>query len=288
MISPITRLLNYLEQAKGITITHTETAYILDKVYTVVKGSIREKPDYDDAWLLALAKDAHKVFDIGCNLGQSALLILHSGQVNEILLVDPDPDALSKAAQNLIYNNWSQQARFKCAFVSNKQDEQIYFYSTPRGAASSMYASHATTATNLEMKKLVSTTTIDYLVDAFNTVPDLIKIDTEGAERLVLQGAVKLAKRQSTRFFVEMHSNVELSMHDNAQAILAWCGQVNYRAWYLKEKIELISPETISHRGRCHLLLLPIQEEFPDYLTYINQGSSLKHVPHNHLHSIET
>lgn len=53
MISPITRLLNYLEQHKGISITQMETANLLNKSYRVVKGSIRANPDYDDAWLLA-------------------------------------------------------------------------------------------------------------------------------------------------------------------------------------------------------------------------------------------
>lgn len=202
--------------------------------------------------------------------------MLHANQIKEILLIDPDPEALSKAAQNLIHNHPSQQARFVCAFVSDKEDQRVNFYSIARGAASSMYASHAITAHGLGMQKQVITTTIDHLVDQYSILPDLVKIDTEGAERLVLQGATQLAKRQATRFFVEMHSNPEISMHDNAQATLEWCRQVGYLAWYLKEKIELTSPETISHRGRCHLLLLPIHEEFPEYLRQINQGSSLK------------
>lgn len=135
MISPITRLLNYLEQHKGISITQMETANLLNKSYRVVKGSIRANPDYDDAWLLALSREARKVFDIGCNIGQAALIMLHANQIKEILLIDPDPEALSKAAQNLIHNRPSQQARFVCAFVSDKEDQRVNFYSIARGAA---------------------------------------------------------------------------------------------------------------------------------------------------------
>lgn len=275
MISIKTRLLNYLDVNKGITIQQLETHRLMQRDYRVLKGTIKFKPDYDDAWLFILAKEATIVFDIGCNIGQTSLLILHPGHIRQIILVDPQPSALSRAALNLIYNGWGHIARFICAFVSDTPDQQVDFYSLLGGAASSMYASHAVTASKLNKKISVTTTTIDQLVEIYDCQPDFVKIDTEGAERLVLQGGIELAKKHSTRFFVEMHSSVDLPMRQNAQAIIDWCSQVNYRAWYLKEKIELTSPEMIAERGRCHLLLLPSQADFPESLLPIQQGDSL-------------
>lgn len=278
MASITNRVLHYLEKSYGISVQQLVTETLLGKPYRVIKGTLRPKPDYDDAWLLALACEARIVFDIGSNIGQSALLFLHPGQVKEIILVDPNPLALSQAAQNLILNGWSEHARFVCAFASNQVAQTVDFYTIGTGAAGSIYASHAKTASTLKSKRSVPTTTIENLVQIFNCLPDLVKIDAEGAERLVLQGATALAHKQVTRFFVEMHSSVELPMSENAQKILHWCQQVNYQAWYLKDKIKLTTPEPITRRGRCHLLLLPSEKSLPQSLVKLDQGAPLEKV----------
>lgn len=270
--------MHYLELSLGISWQRVVTANLFDRPYRVVKGTLRTKPDYDDAWLLALGYEAEVVFDIGSNIGQSALLLLHPGQVREIVLVDANPLALSQAAQNLILNGLCQRARFICAFASDRATETVDFYTIGTGAAGSFFASHARTASVLKAKQSVPTTTIDGLTEALNCLPDLVKIDVEGAEFLVLQGATDLARRQMTRFFVEMHSNAELPMSGNAQNILDWCRQVGYEAWYLKEKIKLTTPQPIAHRGRCHLLLLPADKSLPQGLAGLEQGAPLEKV----------
>jgi hypothetical protein len=46
-------------------------AKILDKNFLVRKGTIRNKPDKDDAWLFELSKKSKTIFDVGSNIGQS-------------------------------------------------------------------------------------------------------------------------------------------------------------------------------------------------------------------------
>ena len=278
MASITSRILHHLELSLGISLQQVVTVELLGQTYRLIKGTLRPKPDYDDAWMLALGHDARIVFDIGSNIGQSALLLLHPGQVKEIVLVDANPLALSQAAQNLILNGWGERTRFVCAFASNQAAEKVDFYTIGTGAAGSIYASHAKTASILKSKRSVPTTTIDNLVEIFNCLPDLVKIDVEGAEQLVLQGATKLAHKQVTQFFVEMHSNTELPMSENAQKILCWCQQVNYQAWYLKDKIKLTTPKPIAGRGRCHLLLLPSERGLPKSLFELDQGAPLEKV----------
>jgi hypothetical protein len=48
--------------------------------------------------------------------------------------------------------------------------------------------------------------------------------------------------------------------------MLNWCLEMNYKAWYLKTGELLPSAEAIKHRGKCHLLLLPIEKKYPNYL----------------------
>src|SRR5439155_18668188 len=109
-------------------------------------------------------------------------------------------------------------------------------------------------------------------------LPDLVKVDTEGAERLVLKGATRIACEQRTTFLDEMHSNPELSMDSNGNAIIAWCHSNGYKAWYLKHKVELNDSGEIRNRGRCHLLLLPETAAFPSCLQHLDQGAKLEQV----------
>jgi len=201
-----TRLYHCLDQKFGLTFRRKVRANVLDRTYVVIQGSVRTD-DYDDAWLLALGLRSRIIFDIGCNTGQSSLLLLYSGKVEQIVLVDPNPEALAICAENLILNGLSTIARFVPAFVSEIDDSKVEFFTVGAGAAGSVYRTHAVTASDIGSSILVPTITLDSLADKLGVLPDLVKVDTEGAERLVLKGATRIAGEQSTTFLVEMHSN---------------------------------------------------------------------------------
>lgn len=273
----MSRVVALLERRFGAQIRKTVDGRILDRSYRVIDGSIRGI-DYDDAWLLALGSRSRVVFDIGCNLGQSSLLLLYPGTVRRIVMVDANPASLSVAAENLITNGLSPFAVFVSAFVSDRPDQSVDFYSLSTGGASSMYAGHAASAAAAGSHTRAPTTTVDALAEIHGLSPDLIKVDVEGAEGLVLEGARRTAESRQAKLLIEMHSNPELTMADNARRILEWCRQTSYTAWYLKDKTELQSPDTIAHRGRCHLLLAPEEAPFPEYLRSLEQGAPLERV----------
>lgn len=241
----------------------------------VVPGTIREKVDQDDAWWFYLAKHHNEIFDIGCNVGYTALLALIQNPYRRIVLVDPNPKALSIAAQNLIKNGLGHHANYYSAFVGNRVDDTIKFYTVGSGAAGSMYASHAQTASSVNSFLEVNTVTLDYLYEFYNFKPDLVKIDVEGAETLVMKAAKKIATETQCTFFIEMHNVQNLGMESAGQMMLDWCEEMNYRTWYLKTGEQLLSAETIKSRGKCHLLLLPKSKEYPAYLKGILPNTPL-------------
>jgi FkbM family methyltransferase len=252
----------------------TQLINIGGKELKVYSGTFT-KIDKDDAWLAFLMKDCKVFFDIGANIGWTALLANIYGRPQYVVLVEPNPMALTRAAGNLIMNDFALNATFIKAFVSNKHGERVKFFTIDTGSAGSMYPSHAKTASFLNSWYWVSTITLDELSDQLKMVPDLIKIDVEGAEHLVLLGALKISSMQQVRFFVEMHSNQNLSMNENANNIIHWCKDNNYRAWYLTTGEELFSASQIASRGRCHLLLLPLGTDYPTQLKKIQQGDPL-------------
>lgn len=240
---------------------------------TVVKGTITAE-DYDDAWFYLLARNSSVLFDIGANIGSTALLAAVAG-IKKMVLVDPNPEALACAAKNMIINSMSAGCHFVNAFASSRSGEMMKFYTIGYGAAGSMYASHAQTASTLNSYSMVKTITLDELSDSLGLVPDFIKIDVEGAEALVLQGARNLAANSNIRFLIELHATREQSMKMNTELIIQWCKETGYQAWYLKEEEILSEPSKVAHRGKCHILIQPYCFHYPDFLRGVKEGTRL-------------
>ena len=248
---------------------------LLGQPLTLRDGTIPEKVDYDDAWVHACAAHAEVMFDVGANVGHAALMALLCPNMKEVVLVEANWEALAVAAENIIRNQLASRARFVGAFAAETSDESVEFWTVGTGAAGSMYASHAQSAARAGSMRQVSTLTLDSLAARYNVVPDLVKIDVEGAESKVLLGSKQLASHARTRFVVEMHSMAELTMAHNASLVLEWAQQTGYAAWYLSGATRLESPDLIQHRGRCHVLLQPRDWPYPDWLVGIPQSAEL-------------
>ena len=238
-------------------------------------GTIRRNVDQDDAWFFYLAKHNNIIFDIGCNVGYTALLALIQDPKRTYLMVDPNPTALNEAHLNLVSNNLGYNTLYYSGFVSDQNDNEIKFYTIGSGAAGSMYGSHAKSAYATNTFTKVSTVTLDHLYELYNLKPDIIKIDVEGAETLVMKGATKVASETKCMFFIEMHNVENLGMEQAGQLMIDWCDEMQYKAWYLKTGEALESASTIKDRGKCHLLLLPKEMPYPNYLKGVKQNAPL-------------
>jgi FkbM family methyltransferase len=207
-----------------------------------------------------------------------ALLALLCPEVRQVVLFEPNPDALMVASENLIRNKLSARARFVCAFVSAGSGDTARLWTVGSGAAGSVYASHAATASRGGHSIDVPTATLDEVSDAYGVVPELVKVDVEGAESQVLEGARRLASHNRSRFLVEVHSNPDLTITANTAAILSWCEGRDYAAWYLARHARLTDPEQVRDRGRCHVLLQPSAWPYPPWLVGIQQSAALPEI----------
>ncbi len=96
-----------------------KTYRLLGQTVKALPGTIRKEPDQDDAWFVWLARHRSTLFDVGANVGFTALVAGLSG-MQRMLLIDPNPTALSRAATNLIYNNLAGRCSFVTAFVGER------------------------------------------------------------------------------------------------------------------------------------------------------------------------
>jgi FkbM family methyltransferase len=264
----------FLNKEKKI---YHESNFLGIKIKTL-KGTLRKSQDMDDAWLFHLTKHSEIFYDLGANIGYISLMAAVQKNNRFVVSVDPNPEALAKSAQNLIINGFGYKSRFISAFISDKDNHKIKFYTVGSGQSGSMYASHAETASAINSHYFVNQLTIDTLVNQTQLIPDLIKIDVEGAESLALKGAIETAKKQVAKFIIEMHSLPELTMKDNSEFVIEWCKNNSYIAYYLKDKIVLNDANLIANRGKCHLLLIPKNQDFPNYLSKVNQRDEIPNV----------
>lgn len=271
----INKLLKRLSYSFGAKSYAFQQKMLCDVPLNVLKGTLRAKTDQDDAWWFYLSKYHHVIFDIGCNIGYTALLALIQNPQKHMVLVDPNPEALKKAAMNIIENNFGVKVNYISAFVSDTVDASVKFYTVGSGAAGSIYASHAVTAASNNSFLNVKTVTLDAIYELYQTPPELVKVDVEGAELSVMKGAKKTAKETGCTFFIEMHNVEGVGMEKAVQFMIDWAEEMNYRVWYLKTKIALTSPEVVKNRGKCHLLLLPKEKNFPEYLKNVQQNAAL-------------
>ena len=87
------------------------------KIFQLVGMQIRL--DYETGWLMQLAQNTKIIFDIGCNMGQTAVLFDAFSQANKIYLFDPNPYALAVCAENAILNDFSDKIRLYNRCVSD-------------------------------------------------------------------------------------------------------------------------------------------------------------------------
>jgi len=252
----------------------TESINLLGKQLIVTKGAIREKADQDDAWFYALATNHNIIYDIGANIGYDSLLATLKDKSKRIVLIDANKVALTYAAQNLITNQLSLNKIFIVGAMTDKKGT-MEFHTLGTAPAGSLFKDMSTSASMVHSSLIVSTDTIDNVINDTGIIPELVKIDIEGAEIIALKGAIILALGQKCKFIVEMHSSKSLTMLNNAQGAIDWCRANNYIPYYLKEHTQLTSANTIAHRGRCHLLLLPKNVKYPEYLQNIKEGSDI-------------
>tara|TARA_B100000029_G_scaffold318149_1_gene310549 strand:+ start:173 stop:1042 length:870 start_codon:yes stop_codon:yes gene_type:complete len=255
-----------------------EKKQILDKTFLLRKNSIKESNDYDYAWLLFLGINSKIIYDVGCNVGQSSILLYYNNNSKKIVLIEPNPFALSLAAENIIINNLSEQTTFIAKAASNTSGDKVKLWGIAHFSGRSILQDFSESGNLTNNSTLVTTTTLDDIYSRDQLLPDLIKIDVEGAEVLVLEGSTKIASNKQTKFFVEVHSSNRLSIIDNTQKILDWCKKNNYKAFYLSEHIELKDSNYIKHRGRYHILLLPKEKEYPKGLSNIKQGADFNEI----------
>jgi FkbM family methyltransferase len=141
---------------------------------------------------LTNSKKLRRIIDVGLNIGMMSSH--YSRFAEQVSAFEPDPKMIELATKNLVLNNADHNVKCYELALADKPGVMNFSDITDNGAISRLASDTAHLKTNRKLSTCfkVQVATIDQF--AFDDV-DAIKIDTEGSELLVMQGAMETIKR---------------------------------------------------------------------------------------------
>jgi FkbM family methyltransferase len=176
------------------------------------------------------------IFDVGAHYGETALTYTDLFPEANIYSFEPFPDAVKKYKENT--SRYPKVKVFEKAF-SNIEQESIFYINTS-DATNSLLNSNKTDswidgATETKHSIKVQTDTIDNFCEMMNIESiDILKLDVQGAELLVLEGAARMLESKKINViyteveFIEIYKGQPL-FHE----ITAFLSTYNYQLFGL-------------------------------------------------------
>jgi FkbM family methyltransferase len=168
--------------------------------------------------------------DVGANIGFYSVLAAKTCPQRRVLAVEPNPEARRRLIDNLARNRVEEAVTVFAGLASDSPGEAGLNLIEGMEEYSSMgRIVHAAVAGEATRRLEVPAETLDRLVARFELTPGLIKIDVEGAEKLVLDGAAETLKRFRPVILSELSPALLGPMGASAAAIIAQLEHLGYR-----------------------------------------------------------
>lgn len=155
-------------------------------------------------------------YDIGSNVGIYSLMAAQYSGIN-IVSFEMEPINCSIQHQNIHYNNLQDLITLIPVALSDKNSIRNVFFKdiSPGDALHSLDMPSPALdeeRKNLTIASSLLTFSLDYLIDQFSLPkPDIIKLDVDGVELLILEGATK-ALSEAKKIMVEVDEHNEVNI----------------------------------------------------------------------------
>jgi len=214
--------------------------------------------------LRELARNRTCVFDVGANMGQTALLMSTAlAERGRIFAFEASEQACRVLVENVSRNHLDGKVVPVNAVVAERSGEVIDFYwEGASGGASTVYGHLGHT---FALKKC--TLALDDFCARQGLRPELVKIDVEGGEERVLWGMRNIMERMQPPVVVEVHRWPEARGGLAARATVIWrlARDVGYEAFHLQKRVLLDEQDVKALSGfRTWLLLVADRKQIPE------------------------
>ncbi len=214
--------------------------------------------------LRRLAASMNTFIDVGANTGYYSVILTRANTKLRTVAIEPVEDTRKKLEENLRLNDLHERVGVVPMAVANRSGTATMFLPGTTGTVgSSLRDLHPLETSKSEE---VPVTTLDELLGSTNEIGGsiLVKIDVEGAEGLVLQGATELLS-MGAFFVVELSRKWLAQFGSTANDIIHLFSQHQYCCYAINSqglgdsllsKITIIDDETL----QVNFLFLPLNQ----------------------------
>jgi len=203
-----------------------------------------------------LIDDARVFVDVGANQGLFTLVAAARNPKVRIYAFEPNPNVNALLVDNVAVNDWTDRVTVSCQAVSDRPGMvEFRVPESPYAAVGAIVAvSRSRTGTVIE----VPAVRLDDLLG--DEEVDVVKIDVEGAESLVIQGAEQTLRRTRAAVILEV---LEPYDYAGAERLLR---ELAYDFYHLTPAGPVAAPSLVPDLNRAHrnYLCLPRGEEVLD------------------------
>jgi len=185
-------------------------------------------------------QEGDTAIDIGAHCGQYCILMAAKcGQTGNVVAFEPDPYAREKLLLNLTLNPQLKRPRVEACAVSDRAGEAVLF-SRGGNSQSSLVRSGVefSNADHSEEIRVPLVVLDSYLIEKGLPHPRWVKIDTEGAEIRILQGAPQLVQSDAG-IVCELHPYAWPEFGNTFSELKALAAAAGRRIRYLDEDMEI-------------------------------------------------
>jgi FkbM family methyltransferase len=240
---------------------------VLDRAFRVVHEARGAWVEHDYPVLRELARETEVIFDVGANIGMTALLMADAmAPSGRLYAFDPSPDACRIIRNNAALNGLQSKIRVIDTFVDESSGNLVEFFTDSTSVFNS--AVRRVVGGFAPSPVLKTTVALDDLIRHGMEPPHFVKIDVEGAELGVLRGMRQCLEQHEPVVFLELHEIPGVRLSEHARLAHELVAPLGYRMLWLRTQAPLTSATLKEVTGsRTYLLLLPSGREVPDWLS---------------------
>lgn len=203
----------------------------------------QDTDDFNRDSLMKLVKPGSVVFDIGANIGDTALHIAHMlKNSGAVYAFEPSPKVFQRLEVNAGLNPFTNLKLYNMAMGDN--EGQLSFVSTREEHTGGAFVSKV-----LKTDTQVKVITLDKFVEQNNIERiDLIKVDTEGFEMFIVKGAENTLRKLKPALFMEVSEDLLQRAGASGKKLITFLESLNYQCTHAETGESVTSHDDFKHR----------------------------------------
>lgn len=179
---------------------------------------------------LEMSKGKAIVFDVGAHIGLYSLPLSNCVEENGRIFAFEASDSNVKHLISHMRLNKVKNVEVVASFVGESTNRELTFYESE---STDGMNSAATPRKRQERykKRIMREICLDSFSKNRNVIPDVIKIDVEGAEGMVLRGSQKILEQYRPVLFLSLHPRHLESLGETADEVYDYLTDLNYQVF---------------------------------------------------------